>query len=319
MTFDNWRTRLEAFSWWDAPTNWFDTAFESAWFIKSEDAEGSFLVDTKYDTYEVFPSLSYSINDSWHEEEWWKEQGQSVPVESLGKWQHLYGLRGLHLPTQNTTAQEIWVFLRGGWSTSVDPPKKRSFWRRNLPIAHPKGEPEDFRQYLSQTLGLTEHDLWVFSCVLDSYNLGFALVPLEGQINTYEMTNLQVATAKPEIVIALHLPSSNLRNVGVGVTSFSFSVSGTGGSVSVDDVRYEDTVKAINKPLTRPEALMEAMELATRWATDSKWYSRSLREPLENLRSYLASQAAIEHFEMLREGGYAVAIIPLGGRTIWRA
>jgi hypothetical protein len=307
---------LESFPWWDSPTKWAATAYKGAWFIKKPDTDGSFLVDTEHDVYEVFPPLSYSINDSWYKDDWWLEVGQPVQIESLGKWQFLYGLRGLHLPlTQSSVPQEIWVLLQGGWSTSVDAPKRR-FWKPKIKPVENRTEPEDFREYLAQTTGLTEHDLWVFSCLLDSFNLGLAFVPSNGQIKTYEMSELLAATQSPEIVATSYHPSINLRNVGVGMTSFSFGVSGSGGSNPIDDSWYRDTLKSINTPINSPDELLRSLTLATRW-TSERWHKGFVTKPLEDVRNYLVSQPAQEHFRALSAAGYAVALIPLGGRTIW--
>jgi len=318
MSFENWMRKLESFPWWDSPTDWVESAYQGSWFIKRPDTDGSFLVDTEYDVYEVFPPLSYSINDSWYEEEWWIEEGQFVQIEALGKWQFLYGLRGLHLPIPDASVpQEIWVVLQGGWSTSIDAPK-RKFWSRKTTALKQAIDPQDFRGYLAQSIGVTEHDLYVFSCLLDSYNLGFAFTPSQGRIETYEMSDFEAATASPEIAVASHSPSSNLRNVGVGLTSFSFGVSGTGGSHPVDDLRYKETIQAINRAICSPEDLFECISMATRWTSDPQWLKGFVREPLQNLQNYLTSQTANDNFRMLHEAGYAVALIPLGGRTIWR-
>lgn len=319
MSFENWLANLESYPWWNTRREWSKTEVEGAWFIKPEDADGSFLVDTTSDTLEVFPPRSYTINDSWPEEKWWLEEGQPVSVDQLGKWLFLYGLSGLHLPEPDSTLpQEIWVVLQGGWSTAVMPPKKKRFWHRAEESIAPIPEPKDFREYLAQSIGVTELDLYVFSCLLDSYNLGFALIPSRGVIDTYEMSDLQAATAEPASVVVSHSPSSNLRVVGVGVTSSSFGVSGTGGSHNLEDGWYAETLTVINKPFVTSKSFLEALDLATRWNREPRWKSGWVSEPLENIRSYLSSEQAIEHFQMLADAGYAVAIIPLGGRTIWR-
>jgi hypothetical protein len=179
-------------------------------------------------------------------------------------------------------------------------------------------DPKDFRGYLAQSIGVTDYDLYVFSCLLDSYNLAFAITPAEGRIETYEMSDFEVATASPEIAVGSHSPSSNLRNVGVGITSFSFGVSGTGDSNPVDDHWYKETIQVINRAINSPTDLFEAISMATRWTTDAKWLKGFVREPLQNLQDYLTSQTAKDHFQVLHEAGYAVALVPLGGRTIWR-
>lgn len=318
MSFENWLRKLESFPWWDSPTDWAATAYQGSWFIKQPDTEGSFLVDTKYDVYEVYPPLSYSINDSWYEEEWWIEQGQPVPIEALGKWQFLYGLRGLHLPIPGAgVPQEIWPVLRGGWSTAVEPPR-RKFWSRRTKTVRQHVDPEDFKEYLAQSIGITEHDLWILSCLLDSYNLGFAFTPSQGRIETYEMSDFEVATASPEMAVVSHSPSSNFRNIGVGTTSLSFAASGTGGSNPVDDRWYKETIQAINRAISSPADLFEALSMATRWTSHPRWLKGFVRKPLQNMQDYLTSDTAKDHFQMLHEAGYAVALIPLGGRTIWR-
>lgn len=318
VSFESWLNKLESFPWWDSPTEWAATAYQGSWFIKQPDTDGCFLVDTKYDVYEVFPPLSYSVNDSWYDEEWWLEQGQPVHIGALGKWQFLYGLRGLHLPVPHASVpQEIWPVLRGGWIMAVDRPR-RNFWSRKTKNVKQDNEPEDFREYLAQSIGITEHDLWVFSCLLDSCNLGFAITPAEGRIETYEMSDFEVATASPEIAILSHAPTSNFRNIGVGTTSLSFAASGTGGSNPVDDLWYRETIQAINRAISSPADLFEAISMATRWTSDPRWRKGFVLEPLQNLQAYLTSEIAKDHFQMLQEAGYAVAIIPLGGRTIWR-
>ncbi len=318
MSFESWLRKLESFPWWDSPTDWAATAYQGSWFIKQPDTDGFFLVDTKYDVYEVFPPLSYSVNDAWYEAEWWLEQGQPVQIEALGKWQFLYGLRELHLPIpQASVPQEIWPVLQGGWSTSVDRPR-RKFWSRKTKTVKQDVDPKDFRGYLAQSIGVTDYDLYVFSCLLDSYNLAFAITPAEGRIETYEMSDFEVATASPEIAVGSHSPSSNPRNVGVGITSFSFGVSGTGDSNPVDDHWYKETIQVINRAISSPTDLFEAISMATRWTTDAKWLKGFVREPLQNLQDYLTSQTAKDHFQVLHEAGYAVALVPLGGRTIWR-
>jgi hypothetical protein len=318
VSFESWLKKLESFPWWDSPTEWAATAYQGSWFIKQPDTDGCFLVDTKYDVYEVYPPLSYSVNDAWYEEEWWLEQGQPVQIEALGKWQFLYGLRELHLPIPHASVpQEIWPVLQGGWSTSVDRPR-RKFWSRKTKTVKQDVDPEDFRGYLAQSIGVTDYDLYVFSCLLDSYNLAFAITPAQGRIETYEMSDFEVATASPQVAVGSHSPSSNLRNVGVGITSFSFGVSGTGGSNPVDDLWYKETIQAINRAISSPADLFEAISMATRWTSDPKWLKGFVREPLQNLQAYLTSQTAKDHFQVLHEAGYAVALIPLGGRTIWR-
>jgi hypothetical protein len=316
VKFEKWLSRLESFPWWDSPTDWAANAYEGSWFIKAPDADGSFLVATKYDVYEVSPPLTYSIDDSVYEREWWKKQGQSVPIEALGKWQFLYGLRGLHLPSTNSIKpQEIWVALQGGWSAAVPAPNESDLnsWNPGQQLV----EPQDFRGYLARTIGLTEQDLYVFSCLLDSYNLGFAITPTHGRIDTYEMSDYEVATASPEIAVLGRSPSSNLRIVGVGFTSYSFGVSGSGGSHTLDDRWYNETVRAINRVISTPEDLFVSISMATRWTSDPKWLSGFVSQPLKNLQAYLTSQSAIENFQVLNEAGYGVALIPLGGRTIW--
>jgi hypothetical protein len=316
VKFEQWLSRLESFPWWDSTSDWASNAYEGSWFIKPPDADGSFLVATKYDVYEVSPPLSYSINDEVYEDEWWNEQGQFVPIEALGKWQFLYGLRGLHLLSQNSTVpQEIWVALQGGWSTVVPAPKEPD--STTSKTDHHLVDPHDFRSYLARSIGLTEHDLYVFACLLESYNLGFAFTPTQGRIETFEMSDFEVATASPEVAIIDRSPSSNLRNVGIGMTSYSFGVSGSGGSHAVDDGWYRDTIRVINRAISNPEDFFNAISLATRWKSETKWISGFVSEPLGNLQAYLRSETADVHFQLLSEAGYGVAIIPLGGRTIW--
>jgi len=313
MSFEKWLARLESFPWWDAPTEWARTAFTSAWFVKEPDAEGSFLVETKYDTYDVFPPKSYSVNDSYYDEAWWEQEGQQVSIDALGKWQFLYGLEEVSLPDASSRVpQEVGVILIGGWRRHVNAEDAEADSQEI------SSDPETFREYLSQTIGVSERKLWVFACLLDSYNLGFAIVPKYGQIHTYEMTDLEVATANPETVIASRLPSVNLRNSGVGITSYSFSVSGTGNSHPVEDAWYEDMKLAINRALTSPQSLLAALSQVTRWTSESEWTSGGVEVELQSIRDYLNSPEASRHFGALESGGYAVAIIPLGGRTIWR-
>jgi hypothetical protein len=132
------------------------------------------------------------------------------------------------------------------------------------------------------------------------------------------MSDFEIATASPEIAILSHASTSNFRNIGVGTTSLSFAASGKGGSNPVDDRWYKETIQAINRAISSPADLFEAISMATRWTSDPKWLKGFVLEPLQNLQAYLTSEIAKDHFQMLHEAGYAVAIIPLGGRTIWR-
>ena len=304
----NWLRELESFDWWDTETAWGKEFVNGIWFVKPDDTEGYFLVDAN-DTYVVYPEESYQIDDQGYEGSWWLESGTQVELRQIGKWQYLYGLRGPSLPgVDSRNSQDLGIQMEGGWAAS--PHYSRSkFWQRTQPLIV---QAKNINQHLAMKTGLLERDLWVFASTLTTYNLGLSIVPTRGIIRTYEMSNIDVATAEPNSVVSKYEPTSNFRKVGVGMRSLSFSTSGTGGSQAMNEELLEATVSVINKPITSPALLLKTLETFS-VRLDGKDMPKELRQ----INKYLRSPKAKGHFECLDELGYSVALIPLGGRTIW--
>lgn len=326
MNVEAWLANLKQFPWWDKPTQWLSDAFESAWFIKNPDEDGSFLVETKYDTYEVFPPLSYQQNDSYYEESWWVQSGTQVQVSQLGKWEYIYGLRGERLADpKSIEAQELWPLMEGGWAaTPRDTQTSHSIsqffgFRKAALLAGSKKAPKSFREYLARSIGVSDSALWFFASELSSFNLGFTFTPVGGKIATFEMSNLEVSTDPAVEVFEKFQPSDDLRKVGVGITSYSWAVSGTGGSKPLADDRFQDILRAINTPITTPKGLIDALQLVTREFNQKTLGSRKARKwAIVEVFRYLMSDSATEHFKQLEAAGFAVALMPMGGRTLWR-
>lgn len=321
-----WLTKLDGYSWWDKPLPWLKESEFNFWFIpSSEGDEGYFLVDTESDTYEVFPPLSYQMNDSFYSDEWWLKEGVRVQFSELGKWQFLYGLHGPRLPKPSKlVAQEIWPLIRGGWNATPRTRGKSPSWigklfgLREKHIWSLKQEPSSFREYLSQAMNVSDEALWDFASLLTSFNLGFAFIPISGNVSTFEMQSLEVATSSPDALLGKYKPVRNLRKVGVGTTSLSWGISGTGGSKRLNPQRYREILGAINRPITTPKAFIAAVEVVTREFNQKTFRKKDYSQRmLPQVLVYLQSQAAVMHFEELVAAGYAPALIPLGGRTFW--
>lgn len=302
----NWIEELKSLPWWDTETAWGKEP-DPIWFVKPDDTEGYFLVDAN-DTYVVYPELSYQYDDQGYDGAWWLETGTQVELRQIGKWQHLYGLRGPSLPrVESKDSEDVGIQIEGGWGTVPDSAPK--FWQRTKPLIT---QAKNFNQHLASKIGLLESDVWVFASALTTYNLGLSIVPTHGRIDTYEMSNLEVATANPNSVSNKYSPTSNFRKVGVGMRSLSFITSGTGGSHPLNDELFEAMVSVINKPLETPVSLLNAME-----SFSLNLDSLDIPKELRQVRKYLLGSKAKEHFACLQELGYSVALIPLGGRTIW--
>jgi hypothetical protein len=80
----------------------------------------------------------------------------------------------------------------------------------------------------------------------------------------------------------------------------------------LNDELFEAMVSVINKPLETPVSLLNAME-----SFSLNLDSLDIPKELRQVRKYLLGSKAKEHFACLQELGYSVALIPLGGRTIW--
>jgi hypothetical protein len=96
------------------------------------------------------------------------------------------------------------------------------------------------------------------------------------------------------------------------MSSLSYSTSGNGGSHPLNDEIFEAMVSVINKPIGTPDSLLKAMETFSLNLGGS-----DMPKELRQVMKYLLSPKAKEHFQCLQELGYSVALIPLGGRTIW--
>jgi hypothetical protein len=306
VVVQNWLEELKALPWWDTETAWGKKS-DPIWFVKPDDTEGYFLVDSN-DTYVVYPELSYQIDDQWYDGSWWLETGTQVELHQIGKWQFIYGLRGPSVPrVESKDSEDIGIQIEGGWGNMPDSFSK--FWQRTKPVIT---QAKNFNQHLARKIGLLESEVWVFASELTTYNLGLSIIPTHGRINTYEMSNLEVATADPNVVSNKYSPTSNFRKVGVGMSSLSYSTSGNGGSHPLNDEIFEAMVSVINKPIRTPDSLLKAMETFSLNLGGS-----DMPKELRQVMKYLLSPKAKEHFQCLQELGYSVALIPLGGRTIW--
>ena len=81
--------------------------------------------------------------------------------------------------------------MEGGWAASTHYSRSK-FWQRTQPLIV---QAKNFNQHLAMKTGLLERDVWVFASALTTYNLGLSIVPTHGRIRTYEMSNIDVATA----------------------------------------------------------------------------------------------------------------------------
>ena len=304
----NWLRELESFDWWDSKTKWGKSAENRTWFIRQDDTEGYFLVDDDRDTYVVYPEISYQIDDQGYDGPWWLENGTQVGIECMGKWKHMYGFHGPSLPQTNSgTPQDIGIQIEGGWA---QPKETRQFLKRAKSVV---SNPKNFNQYVARVIGLVEGDIWVFASALVTFNIGLALVPVSGRLDTFEMSNLEIATADPEIVVSKYEPSKNLRKVGIGVKGHSFMTSGSWQSEPVNDEKFESMVDVLNQPLITAGALHDALG-----EISNELRGQTLSKELRRIHKYLVSPKAEQLFECLQEAGYSVALIPLGGRTIWK-
>lgn len=331
MNFDEWVADLRTKAWYKAPTpeaegekrvTYFDLPDDSTYFESPADAveheAGSFLVDADHETYEVFPGLSYQINDSfmntiddggefvikapW----WWEDTAVSVPRLALGKWQSLHGFCEPVLPNPSLgEPQEIWVSINGGW-----------MW--NPHDGHPS-----FRSHLAESMQVSDMALWKLASRLTSRNLGLAIVPSAGTLITYELSCLEVALASPSEVVEGFTPCEDFKRIGVGRYSHSGAASGTGASDEMTAAEYQRILNSINKPFTSASELLEALRACTESFDGKVTRPRFLgKKPRMSGRDeadivvYLSGRGE-GHFVKLADAGYAVALIPLGGKTIW--
>ena len=333
MDFEEWVADLRTKPWYTTPTpeaegekriTYFDVPDDSTLFDSPGDAvgheAGSFLVEQEYETYEVFPGLSYQINDSlmntindggkfdikapW----WWEDTAVSVPRLALGKWQSLHGFCEPVLPNPALgEPQEIWVSINGGWMWTPDD----------------DDDDPSFRSHLAKSMQVSDWALWKVACRLTSRNLGLAIVPAAGKLITYELSCLEVALASPSEVVEGFTPCENLKRIGVGRYSNSGMVSGTGGSTEMTAAEYQRILNSINRPFTSASELLEALRSCTESfeakVTRPRFLGkkpRKSRRDEADIETYLSGRGE-GHFAKLAAAGYAVALIPLGGKTIW--
>lgn len=323
LNFEEWVADLRAKKWYLQPEPEADGEARNTYFDLEADASdheaGSFLVAYEYETNHVFPGLSYQIDDWGRDftdrgdgefEEapwWWEETATPVPRLALGKWLSLHGFSEPVLPDANSREpQEVWVAINGGWMWT--PGQLRT----------------TFRTHLAWTIGVKDRALWWLGSILTTRNVGLAIVPAEGRLISYELGSLEVALAQPAEVVDRFSPCKDLRRIGIGRVSYSFSVSGMGASKDgMPDGEYAQIIDSINRPIRSAQQFLESLRSCTGLFEEKLAKPRFFgRKPPQRRRDeneifeYL-QRGAEEHFTKLTEAGYALALIPLGGKTIW--
>lgn len=311
MNYEEWVADLRSNDWYKQPgpettgdehNTYFNLSPES-----SESEPGSFLVDHDWETNHVFPGISYQINDDggtfsefgeknpW----WWKETATPVPKLALGKWLSLHGFCEPVLPDAKLREpQETWVLINGGW-----------MWT-------PGSSENAFRHYLARSINVEDSALWWLASTLTTVNLGLAVVPVAGKLTTYELGSLDIALAQPTEIVERFSPCEDYRRIGIGRHSYSFSFSGADPlDPGMLEAEYSRTLSFVNKPMSSAKELLDFLESCTE-AFDEVNAGPPTDPDALQIREYLQGRAE-EHFAKLAEAGYALALIPLGGKTIW--
>lgn len=329
MNFEEWVADLRSKDWYKQPEPEADGEDHNTYFnLETDSTEhepGSFLVAYDHETYCVYPGLSYQINDTfmnvlvdgngnevldengylvkgpW----WWEETTTQVPRVAMGKWLGLHGFSDPILTdAKSSEPQEVWVVINGGW-----------MWT-------PRESRTTFRSHLAGSIQVEDEALWWLASILTTRNLGLAIVPRGGKLLTYELDSLDVAVAQPAEIVERFRPCENLRRIGIGRFSFSFSVSGTGASEQeMDEGSFEQVANSVNKPIGSAKDLLEILgswdDLFDQKRVTAKFFKwKRTKRPNVQIHEYLVGRAG-EHFAKLAEAGYALALIPLGGKTIW--
>lgn len=304
MKFETWLERANQMHHESVEAN------QKFYFIKEEGKEGYFAFEYEdWEFWGVEPGEDYESVDQyigdWSEsEKFWRTLGIEVALKDIGKWRALFCTTEPEICDLNrVVAQEVWVCINGFW---YDMPRSAT-WIGSHHKDAPTGELISLRSRIAAETNLHEKVLFELAAELKSLNLGLAIVPLSGSIHTFEMESLEVAIGDPEALAASHLGCQDFRLFGIGKVSYSLGAWKGLESMALSDVWYEKNVVHLNKPLADPKKVNDAIESICEF---SKFINTDVGQ-------FLNGDLALKLFRCMSEAGYGVAIIPLGGRTLW--
>ncbi len=355
--FDTWFNKVAAMQ-HDSP--------ESAtyYFVKEDGQPGYFGFEIDdWEFWGVEPGADYESVDQhitdWAEEErFWLKSGTVVSPNELGKWRGLFCITEPQICNARLKEpQEVWVSMNGFW---YDQPN-HTRWIGNHYVNPESGVRTSLRAEIASQMGIPEWTLFRLSEEILSYNIGLAIVPADGKIETFEMENLDIAVGEAQDLVDSAVECVDFRPLGIG--NKRNLVPSEGEVLELNDHWYETNRRLVNHAYTDSREIWQAIEsicspsgiplvvapenqdlgdlkqLAQATLLSGTRINEMLSEfrktlavqvpsmaPEESertdvafavVREFLTSSEGQEMLTCMSDAGYGVALIPLGGRTIW--
>ncbi len=333
------------------------------YFIKEQNKTGYFaFVIPDWEYWGVEPGEDYETYDlactDWDDEDKiWVHSGTKISPNDLGKWRGLFCItEPVICDVSLNIAQEVWISFNGFW---YDTPNHGVLGHHYLDPE--SGTEISLRFEVASLMRLPEWALYLLSQELIAYNLGLAIVPAVGTIQTFEMENLDIAVGEAQHLVDSAVECVDLRPLGIGKKRNL--VSSEGEVLELNDHWYETNRRLLNHAYTDSGELWQAIEsicspsgipivvapenqdlgdlkqLAQTTLRSGTRINEMLSELRKTLavqvpsmapevsertdvafavvREFLTSSGGQEMFTCMSNAGYGVALIPLGGRTIW--